>query len=87
VNSTPDESAMDAGAAYVFTRSGGAWSQQSYVKASNTRAHQRFGWALALSASANTLAVGAFLENSGTTGVNSTPDESAAHAGAVYLYY
>lgn len=87
VNSTRDESAMDAGAAYVFTRSGGAWSQQSYVKASNTRAHQRFGWALAISAGGNTLAIGAFLENSGTTGVNSTPDESAAHAGAVYLYY
>ena len=26
----------NAGAAYIFTRSAGAWSQQAYVKASNT---------------------------------------------------
>ena len=38
VNSTPDEGAVDAGAAYVFVRSGGVWIQQAYLKASNTGA-------------------------------------------------
>ena len=39
VNSTPNESATDAGAAYVFVRSGTTWSQQAYLKASNTGAN------------------------------------------------
>ena len=30
------KSAESAGAAYVFVRSGGLWSQQAYLKASNT---------------------------------------------------
>lgn len=29
-----DNSASEAGAAYVFVRSGGVWSQQAYLKAS-----------------------------------------------------
>jgi len=32
VNSTPNESASQAGAAYVFTRGGGVWTQQAYLK-------------------------------------------------------
>ena len=31
-----DNSASDSGAAYVFVRSGTTWSQQAYLKASNT---------------------------------------------------
>ncbi len=31
-----DESIPQAGAVYVFTRRGGAWTQQAYIKASNT---------------------------------------------------
>jgi hypothetical protein len=33
-----DESASGGGAVYVFARSGGKWTQQAYVKASNTDA-------------------------------------------------
>ena len=37
VNGNQDNnSAYFSGAAYVFVRTGGAWSQQAYVKASNT---------------------------------------------------
>ena len=86
VNSAPDENAASAGAVYVFTRSAGMWSQQAYIKASNTGAGDFFGIAVALSADANTLAVGAFSEDSGTTGVNSAPGESAVNAGAVYVF-
>src|SRR5204863_6955164 len=31
-----DNSVPDSGAVYVFTRAGTAWSQQAYIKASNT---------------------------------------------------
>jgi hypothetical protein len=38
-----DNSASGSGAAYVFVRSASAWSQQAYVKASNTEAGDGFG--------------------------------------------
>jgi len=86
INSTPNEAAFAAGAVYVYTRSAGAWSQQAYVKASNTGTNDRFGDRVALSSDGNTLAVGADGEASSSTGLSSTPNESAADAGAVYLY-
>ena len=46
----------NAGAVYVFTRNGTAWSQQAYVKASNTDNDDKFGYSVALSG--DTLAVG-----------------------------
>src|SRR6267154_151583 len=86
INSTPNELARFAGAVYVYTRSASTWSQQAYVKASNTESGDSFGVSFALNGDGNTLAVGAPLEASGTTGINSTPDESAPFAGAVYIY-
>jgi hypothetical protein len=86
INTTPDELAPFAGAAYVYTRSGSTWSQQAYVKASNTESGDAFGGSVALSGDGNTLAVGAFGEASSTTGINSTPNELAPGAGAVYVY-
>jgi len=82
-----DNSAVSAGAVYVFTRSAGVWSQQAYVKASNTDADDHFGLAVALSGDGNTLAVGAFGEDSNATGINGNQaDNSAAGAGAVYVF-
>ncbi len=86
INSTPDELAAESGAVYIYTRSAGTWSQQAYVKASNTGANDQFGVSVALSGDGNTLAVGAYLEDSSTTGINSTPNELAADAGAVYVF-
>jgi hypothetical protein len=37
-----DASAYNAGAAYVFVQNGGAWTQQSYLKASNAGAYDGF---------------------------------------------
>ncbi|ULA62830.1 MAG: hypothetical protein LZF86_70031 [Nitrospira sp.] len=77
--------ATDSGAAYVFTRSGGIWSQEAYLKASNTKADDRFGHSLALSG--DTLAVGAYLEASAATGINGNQaDNNAAGSGAVYVF-
>jgi hypothetical protein len=84
VNSTPNESAGYSGAVYVFVRSGTAWSQQAYLKASNTGVNDLFGTAVAVSG--DTVVVGAPQENSSTTGVNSTPNESAGYSGAVYVF-
>ena len=82
-----DTSAVAAGAAYVFTRNADVWSQQSYIKASNTQAGDLFGLAVALSADGGTLAVGGNQEASGATGVNGNQaDDTVESAGAVYLY-
>jgi hypothetical protein len=52
----------DAGAAYVFVRSGSAWSQQAKVTASDAASNNFFGHAVALSGS--TAVVGAYGKNS-----------------------
>ena len=52
-----DNSARESGAVYVFGRSGSAWSQQAYLKATTPSPGASFGWALALSGSATALAV------------------------------
>ncbi|MCA3156455.1 MAG: FG-GAP repeat protein, partial [Burkholderiales bacterium] len=44
-----NNSASGSGAVYVFTRSGASWTQQAYVKASNTGASDFFGYSVALS--------------------------------------
>jgi hypothetical protein len=76
-----------AGAVYVFVRDGvGVWAQHAYVKASNTHGGDNFGYEVALSGDANTLAVSALFERSGATGVGGNQDDhSTANAGAVYV--
>ncbi len=80
-----DNSAPGAGAAYVFVRSGGTWSQQAYLKASNTNLNYQFGHSVAVSG--DTVVVGSPLENGGATGVNGDQsDLSAGNAGAAYVF-
>ncbi|HWU91069.1 MAG TPA: hypothetical protein VN253_27575 [Kofleriaceae bacterium] len=82
-----DNSAASAGAVYVFARSGATWSQQAYVKASNTDADDKFGTSVALSGDGSTLAVGAEQESSAATGIGGNQaDNSAIRAGAVYVF-
>jgi hypothetical protein len=84
---TPVNCAADSGAVYVYTRSGTAWSQQHYIKASNTGALDRFGWSVALSGDGGTLAVGAHLEDSVAAGVGGDESgDTAPNSGAVYVY-
>jgi hypothetical protein len=80
-------SAPSAGAVYVLTRAGTTWTQQAYVKASNTEASDYFGATVALSGDGNTLAVGAVLEDSSATGIGGAQaDNLAVDSGAVYLF-
>jgi hypothetical protein len=86
VNGAQDnDNASGSGAAYVFTRSDGVWSQQAYLKASNTGNNDRFGDAVAISG--DTLVVGARSEDSNATGVNGDGDDNSADsAGAAYVF-
>jgi hypothetical protein len=90
-----DDSLPQAGAVYVFTREGETWSQQAFIKASNTgrqgvgddRDGDQFGFSIALSGDGRTLAAGAVSEDSNATGINGTQsDDSAASSGAVYVF-
>ncbi len=77
--------ATDSGAAYAFVRSGSTWTQQAYLKASNTGASDFFGVSVAISG--NTVAVGAYGEDSAATGVNGNQaSNAAADSGAAYIF-
>jgi uncharacterized repeat protein (TIGR01451 family) len=79
-----DNTAGDSGAAYVFTRSGGLWSQQAYLKASNTGATDFFGQSVAVSG--DTAVVGAPQEDSNATGVNGSQNDNSNSSGAAYVF-
>ena len=80
-----DNSATNSGAAYVFVRDGTTWTQQAYLKASNTAANDQFGWSVAIFG--DTIVVGANLEDSNATGVGGNEaDNSASAAGAAYVF-
>lgn len=82
-----DNSLWGSGAAYLFVRSGESWSQQAYLKASNSGQFDHFGRSVRLSGDGNTLAVGAPLEDSAATGINGDQnDNSAEDSGAVYVF-
>ncbi|HUS37565.1 MAG TPA: FG-GAP repeat protein [Verrucomicrobiae bacterium] len=80
-----NNSATSSGAAYVFVREGTNWSQQAYLKASNTGAGDEFGWAVSLSG--DTAVIGAHLESSNAVGVNGVETNNLAfHSGAAYVF-
>jgi hypothetical protein len=91
-----DNSLQQAGAVYVFTRTGSSWTQQAYIKASNTgRAGEgdlpgdgdQFGYSVALSGDGGTVAVGAISEDSAAQQVNGEQrDDSQQSSGAVYVF-
>lgn len=78
---------QSSGAVYVFTRENNNWSQQAYIKASNTGESDQFGHAVSLSGDGNTLAVSTFAEDSNATGIDGNGNnDDAENSGAVYLY-
>ncbi|MDH3429531.1 MAG: cadherin-like beta sandwich domain-containing protein [Gammaproteobacteria bacterium] len=81
-----DNSADNSGAVYVFGRDAAStWTQEAYIKASNTANSDAFGHAIALSG--DTLAVSAFQEDSAAAGIDGDDsDNSAIDAGAVYIF-
>lgn len=77
---------IDAGAAYVFVRTGGTWVQQAYLKASNTQYDAQFGESVAVSG--DTVVVGAPRESGVATGINGdqTPSVMGGNSGAAYVF-
>jgi hypothetical protein len=84
VNGTVDNDGNNAGAAYVFTRSGETWSEIAYLKASNTDPEDRFGSTVTISG--NTIAVGATNERGSVGGINPVSNNDALRTGAVYVF-
>lgn len=89
-----DNTKFHSGAVYVFERSNntmdttnGNWAQSNYIKASNPSQSAEFGGSVSLSADGLKLAVGAFHDNSGGTGIDGDQDDvSAPLSGAVYVF-
>ncbi len=80
-----DNSIASSGAAYVFVRNGTSWTQQAYLKASNTGANDNFGYSVAVSG--ETVVVGALNEASNATGVNGNQtNNNAGLSGAAYVF-
>ena len=73
--SREDTGATDAGAAYIFKKSGSSWSQQVMLKANDPQGSDHFGQSVAIDYDGNTAAVGAYMEDTGV-----------ADAGSVYIY-
>lgn len=73
-----DNSLFASGAVYVYTRSGTTWQHQAFLKAATADLQDYFGFRVALSASGDTLAVGAW----GDSGQN----DVLVFSGAVYVF-
>jgi len=88
VNSSPTGLCRYAGAVYIFTRTNGSWTQQAYVKASNTGGVPFAGFGGSLALTGDTLAVGASGEDSCGRGVNGDQTHTAGcdGTGAVYVF-
>jgi len=82
--SLPNDSKTNAGAAYVFIRSGNNWKQQAYLKASNTGVSDSFG--SSVDVSGDTVVVGARYESGNSTSTVTSPNNLAFHAGAAYVF-
>jgi hypothetical protein len=70
---TEDTGGTDAGAAYVFTRTGDTWTEQEILYASDAEEYDRFGISVALDG--DTVVVGAYWEDTG-----------GSSAGAAYVF-
>ena len=87
INVEADDTAVDAGAAYVFQRSGSTWTQQAYLKAADPKSYGNFADSVDVSADGDWLVVGAANDASGATTINGDPyDDSSPGSGAVYVF-
>jgi len=65
----------NAGAAYIFSRSGTTWSQQQKIQSTDIGANDHFGWSSNISNDGNYVIVGAHYEGTG-----------GGEAGAAYIF-
>ena len=80
-----DDSMVAAGAVFVFRRTAGVWTQEAYLKSSNTDVQDFFGQGVAIAG--GTVLASSYWEDSSATGINGDQsDEQAQSAGAAYLF-
>ncbi len=73
----------DAGAAYVYSLSGGVWTQEAKLKADNADNDDQFGYSVSMNADGTKVVVGSVNEDSDVTGIGN----GIFNSGAVYVYY
>ncbi|WP_325893079.1 hypothetical protein [Grimontia sp. NTOU-MAR1] len=81
-----DSWGFDSGAVYVFRFDNNKWTQEAYIKGSNSGYKDRFGESLSLSADGNTLVVGARYQDSTSTGINQPETCCTNDSGAAYVF-
>ena len=74
-----DTNGADAGAVYIFTRSGSTWTQQAKIQSSDIQAGDHFGDCVSISDAGDYLLVGASQEDGGS-------GDPANNAGAAYVF-
>lgn len=80
-----DNNGSRSGAVYIFHREDNSWSQEAYLKASNSDPNDIFGNSIAISG--ETVVVGAKGESSSSRGVGGNQtDNTAVKSGAVYVF-
>lgn len=80
-----NNASRDSGAAFVFVRVAGVWTQQAYLKADNAGAGDEFGGAVAIDG--DRIVVGAQLEDSIATDVDGQGDNNELEDhGAAYVF-
>ncbi|WP_165313533.1 hypothetical protein [Vibrio ziniensis] len=78
-----------SGAVYVFKQVDSQWQQDAYLKSAEISKTDQFGYSVALDEDGDTLVVGAKLEDSEATGVNSDATDSTTsnyNSGAAYIF-
>jgi hypothetical protein len=76
-----------SGSVFVFRRESGLWQQEAELHGTWTEPGDRFGTSIALSATGDTLVVGAPLEDSAATTVDGSERSNArSNSGAVYVF-
>lgn len=83
-----NDTVTDAGAVYVFKRTGSSWAQESYLKPAVTGIGYKFGTSIAISG--NTIAVGEPYDRSLaagiTMGTTASSDNANNHVGSAYVF-
>ena len=69
----------DAGAAYIFSRSGSTWTEVKKLTASDPGTDDRFGWSVSINSDGSYALIGAPREDGGT-------GDPITRAGAAYIY-
>ena len=69
----------NAGAAYIFSRSGSTWTQQAKITASDAQATDYFGQSVSINSDGTYVIVGSYTEDGGS-------GDPLSNAGAAYIY-